>query len=286
MPNTINYAQKFLPQIVEIYKAGSASAILDSQKGPDMSGVNEVKILKVSTSGLGTYDRTNGYPKGAVTAEWVTFMLEQERAKQLGVDRMDDEETLGMVFGQVVGQFMKMHVIPENDSYRFAKYATGAGTKATATLTKDDVIEAIDTGSAALDAAEAPEGRILFINSALKPVINQALNRQWGSDSGVNTTLTTYNGMNIVYVPEKRFNTQVTLHDGSSNFGFTPAGKAINFMIVEPSAVAQAVKLSLPKIFDPDTNQDKDEWKFQFREYHDAKVWEEKASGIYVCSKA
>jgi len=53
-------------------------------------------------------------------------------------------------------------------------------------------------------------------------------------------------------------------------------------MIVYPQAILQAKKFALPKIFSPDVNQDKDAWKFQFRLYHDAFVYENKVKGIYL----
>jgi hypothetical protein len=53
-------------------------------------------------------------------------------------------------------------------------------------------------------------------------------------------------------------------------------------MLIYPAAILQVVKFSLPKIFTPDENQEKDAWKFQFREYHDAFVYENKAKGVYL----
>ena len=90
--------------------------------------------------------------------------------------------------------------------------------------------------------------------------------------------------MPIIYVPKSRFYTKIQLNDGSSNWGYTKAGdgKSINFMIVYPGAVLQFKKFALPKIFTPDENQEKDAWKFQFRLYHDAFVYENKAKGIYL----
>ena len=50
---------------------------------------------------------------------------------------MDDEETLGLTFGSVTGEFMRLHVIPELDAYRFAKYASTPGINTTeAALTR------------------------------------------------------------------------------------------------------------------------------------------------------
>ena len=287
MANSIELAKKFVPIIDGVYKAESVTNGMDAATRPDFTGTNEVKVLKTSTTGLGDYSRENGYPKGDVTAAWETLTLTEERGKEISVDRMDDEETLGLTFGTVTGEFMRLHVIPELDAYRFAKYAstTGINTTEAAVLTKDTILAAIDEAVRQLDADEVPmAGRKLYINSDLKPILNAALARQWGSDGTVNTVLAGYNDMPIVWVPKSRFYTAITLNDGAASWGYTKAADAadINFMIIYPPAILQVVKFSLPKIFDPDTNQDKDAWKFQFREYHDAFVYENKVKGLYL----
>jgi hypothetical protein len=287
MANAIEYAQKFVPIIDAIYKGASVTNGMDAATRPDFTGTNEVKVLKVSTTGLGDYSRETGYPKGDVTAAWETLQLAEERGKEISIDRLDNEETLGLTFGTVTGDFMRLQVVPELDAYRFAKYASAAGiSKATpAALDKATILPAIDEASRQLDADEVPlEGRRLYVSSDLKPVMNQAVNRQWGSDSGVSNQLSGYNGMPIVYVPKTRFYTAITLNDGSSNWGYVKGASAqdINFMLIYPAAILQVVKFSLPKIFTPDENQEKDAWKFQFREYHDAFVYENKARGVYL----
>lgn len=235
MANSIELASKFLPVVDDIYKANSVTSMLDTPT-VDFGGVNEVKVLKVSTTGLGDYSRSTGYPKGDVTAAWEVMKLAEERGKEISIDRMDDEETLGMAFGSVTGNFMREWVVPELDAYRFAKYAgtSGISSATAAALTKDTIIGAIDEATAAMDGDEVPsEGRILYVNSDLKPTLNAALSRQWGSDSEANTVLSGYNGMKIIYVPKTRFYTKITLNDGSSAWGYAKDGtdgKAINFM--------------------------------------------------------
>lgn len=287
MANSIELAKKFVPIIDGVYKAESVTNGMDAATRPDFTGTNEVKVLKTSTTGLGDYSRENGYPKGDVTAAWETLTLTEERGKEISVDRMDDEETLGLTFGSVTGEFMRLHVIPELDAYRFAKYAStpGINTTEAAVLTSQTILAAIDEAVRQLDADEVPmAGRRLYINSDLKPILNNALTRHWGSDGTINTVLSGYNDMPITWVPKSRFYTAITLNDGTSSWGYTKAADAtgINFMIVYPPAILQAVKFSLPKIFDPDTNQEKDAWKFQFREYHDAFVYENKVKGLYL----
>ncbi len=286
MANSIQLAEKFLPVIDDIYKNQSVTQILDNDTQVNFVGANKVQVLKTSTTGLGDYSRTDGYPKGDVTATWETMTLSVERGKELSIDRMDNEETLGMAFGAVTGSFMREWVVPEIDAYRFAKYASTNGiSKASATLTADNILAAIDEAKKQMDADEIPEeGRILFVNSDLQLLLNQSVSRSYGSDAAVNTIMGAYNGMKVVYVPASRFVTKLELADGATGCGFARAADAenINFMLVYPGSVLQVQKFAMPKIFTPDENQDKDMWKFQFRLYHDCFVYDNKVKGIYL----
>ena len=290
MANTVNLATKFLPVIDDIYRSESVTELLDTNTMADFTNSAEVKVLKVATTGPGNYSRTNGYPKGDISATWETMRLSQERGKEISIDRMDDEEMLGVVFGSVTGNFMREWVIPELDAYRFAKYASSSGVTVGegVDLAKDTILDAIDEAVAVLDENEVPqEGRVLFVNSDLKPALNKALNRQWGSDDIVNAVVNGYNNMKVIYVPKSRFYTEITLNDGTSAWGYTKggSGKEMNFMVVYPQALVQTKKFILPKVFSPDENQKLDAWLFQFRLYHDAFVYENKAKGIYVSPK-
>ena len=201
---------------------------------------------------------------------------------------MDNEETLGMAFGEVTGQFIREYVNPELDAYRFAKYASTTGvTSKDETLTKDTILAAIDTAILALDNAEVPaENRVLYMSTNLRPAFSQAVNRQYAGETAISNVVESYNGIPIVYVVPSRFYTAITLNTGaSSSWGYTKdatSGKDINFMLVYSPAIMQAVKFAMPKVFSPDENQEKDMWKFQLRIYHDAYIYENKAKGVYV----
>ena len=109
--------------------------------------------------------------------------------------------------------------------------------------------------------------------------------RYLGNDSRVSREITDYNGMPIIRVPQNRFNTGITLNDGTSEFGYTiPATTSypINFLIVHPSAIVQIVKHVVPRIFSPQVNQEMDAWKFDYRIYHDIFNYSNKATGIYL----
>jgi len=294
MANSFELASKFLPVLDEIYKAASVTSRMDSlTRQVDFGGANEVKVFKTSVVGLGNYSRANGYAVGDVTGTWETLALAIERGREFSVDRQDNDETLGLAFGTLVGEFMRTKVIPEVDAYRFSKYAQDAGNAATpATLSSSTVLAAIDVANGQMNADEVPsDGRLLFVSDAVYGFIKAAVTRVLGNENSVSRDVQSLDNIPVIMVPQTRFYTQITLDAGASASagGYTQTsvyGKLINFLLVHPSAVIQAVKQALPKIFDPDTNQDKDAWKFQYRLYHDALTYENKVDGIYLHNKA
>ena len=59
-------------------------------------------------------------------------------------------------------------------------------------------------------------------------------------------------------------------------------GLPLNFMIVDPKAVFAVAKHKKLRVFDPDTNQKRDDYLFQYRLYHDMFVYPQKAAGVYA----
>jgi hypothetical protein len=294
MANSIALAAKFQPILDEIYKAASVTAVMDTPSKPvSFAGANVVKVFKTSLVGMGTYSRTTGYPVGDVTGTWETLTLATERGRELFLDREDDEETLGMAFGTLVGEYMRTMVIPEIDAYRFAKYASWSSisTVAAATLSASTVLAAIDAANLQMDEDEVPaEGRQLFVSATVNSYLKAAVTRILQNEGAADRRLKSLDGVNIIPVPQSRFYTAIDLDAGASasagGFAKAGSGKDINFMLVHPSALIQVKKHDNLKLFDPDTNQDKDGWKVQYRVYHDAFVQENKVKGVFLHKKA
>ena len=288
MPNSIALAEKFLPILDGIYKRESLTArLLGANALIRFDGANKVSIFKTELDGLADYSRANGFVNGSVTAGWESYTLSKDRGVGLGVDRMDNEETLGMAFGTLAGEFMRTKEIPELDAYRFAKMASANGiTSASAAITvgTTDVPGLIDAAEQAMGDDEVPyEGRILFVSEKAYAGLKAKITRYLRNEGEVQRNVEMYNDMEVVRVPQSRFNTAVTLYDGTANFGFAPTagGYKINFMIVHPSAVLPIVKHDIVRIFSPDEYQQADKWVFQTRVYHDMFVLENKVKGIY-----
>lgn len=296
MANSIALAERYLPILDEVYKQASKTAILEgANSNIRFLGGNKVELFKTSMDGLGNYSRNNGFVAGSVTGTWEPHVLSKDRGRSFIVDSMDNEETLGQAFGTLVGEFMRTQVIPEIDAYRFAKLAGTSGistaTAANITVGTTDVPNLIDTAEQVMNDDEVPvEGRILFISelcyNGLKNKITRYIDN---SVTGVQNIIEMYDEMRVVRVPKVRFNTAITLYDGSTSGqeagGYiVPASTSypINFMIVHPSAVIPAVKHAVPRIFTPDTFQQADAYSFQYRVYHDIFVEANKVKGIYL----
>ena len=290
MGNDIDLVSRFLEIIDAVYKEESLTARLDAMtQDVPFAGANEVKVLKLSTVGLGNYSRATGYSAGDITAKWETMQLTCERGRAFSLDRMDNEETLGLVLGNLIREWMRVHVAPELDAYRFAAYATGAGNyigTAAAIANGSNLLTAIDNAQMALDEDEVPqEGRILYISTSLYHMLKGAITRTLATETGVERRIFTLDNMTVVPVPQSRFYTSSTLNAGATSNagGFSKGASAhdINFLLLHPSAVLQPVKLNQVKYFSPDVNQISDGHLWQYRLYHDAFVYDNRANGIY-----
>lgn len=289
--NTIALVDKYLPILDEIYKLGSRTAILDTaNERVRWEGAKKAYLFHTSLVGLSNYDRNAGFVPGDATDGWEDYTITQDRGRSFMIDVMDNDETLGMAFGTLVGEFERTQVIPELDAYRFAKYASGAAASQVVTETLSAgaaTIASIDTATAALDDAEVPyEGRILFVNPNTYKLIKNGVTRMvMNGENNVNYNVEMFNDMRLITVPSGRFNTAVTINAPTTSAaagGYTASGDAINYMIVHPSAILQVVKHAVPRIFSPEVNQEADAWKFDYRVYHDAFVEAQKTNGIYV----
>ena len=281
--NSISLATKFLPYLDDVYKRQSLSSVLDTASDRvNWIGAQTAKVFKVDVDGLGDYSRNAGFVPGSTDGTWETLTIERDRGRSF----------TGMAMASTLGEFERVQVVPEIDAYRFAKYAAGAGTTVTATLSSsDDVAGLIQTAEATLDNKEVPyEGRVLFVNPTIYSYLKGDITRfTMNGDPNVNGEVEMYDGMRVIRVPSARFNTVCTLAqptDASSTGGYTAAGVDINFMIIHPSAVLQVIKHQIPRVFSPEVNQEADAYKINYRVVHDCWVLANKTYGIYVHKKA
>lgn len=289
MANNIAKFKKYIDLLDEVYKVNAKTSVLDGDTTLVRAGANadEIIIPKMSLDGLADYSRNSGYVNGDVTLTNETVKFNYDRGRAFTVDAMDNEETAGVAFGKLSSEFLRTKVVPEVDAFRLATYAgiEGIGS-ATGTLADGNAaLTAIVAAVSEMDDAEvSEEGRVLFITPTL---YNAILNVDTSKSKEIMGRFA-----NVVTVPQSRFYTAIELADGTTDGekagGFTKAdtAKDINFMIIQKGAVLQYPKHVVNKVVSPEENQTSDGWKFFYRSYGLADVYENKVAGIYLHHKA
>lgn len=299
MANSITKFKKYVPLLDEVYKQAALTSVLDSDASLAQEGANanEIIIPKIDMDALGDYDRSSGYTNGDVTLTNETVKFNYERGRMFSVDAMDDEETAGIAYGKLASEFIRTKVAPEGDAFRFATYAGTNGISKVATpatlSTGADVISALRAATNEMDEDEVTyERRYLFITPTLKGLIDDL------DTTKSKEVLSRFE--QVILVPQTRFYTAIDMLDGKSS-GETKGGYKrhakgsetgdtngadINFMIIQKDAVMQYNKHIAPKVVTPEQNQTADAWKFGYRKYGLADVYENKVAGIYLHHKA
>ena len=298
MANSITLFKKYIDLLDEVYKQSAKTAALDGDASLVQMGANanEIIIPKISMDGLADYSRNSGYVDGDVTLTNETVTFNYDRGRAFSVDAMDNEETAGVAFGKLASEFIRTKVVPEMDAFRFATYAGISGiSKVTAGATLDsgeDVISALRAATTKMDEDEVPmEERYLYITPTLYGLVQDL-------DTTKSKEVLSRFAV-ITLVPQTRFYTAIDLYDGvTDNSGSSGAnekvggyvksstGKDINFMVIHKPAVLQYTKHTVNKVISPEENQSADAWKFPYRAYGLADVYENKVAGIYLHHKA
>lgn len=305
MANVIELVTKMLPILDEQYSAMSVTSFLDTSGEFVQMTANakRIKVAKMRVDGLADYSRNNGFVRGSVDLVWEEREFTQDRGRALQVDVMDNEESFGMAFGRLAGEFQRTQVIPEIDAYRFAQYYANAGHKSSVTISSTSgILNYLDQVNAEMTDLEIPDDgrRVAFVSSQVyTQLINDpALERylSWDSDGNLKKRVASYNGIRIVPVPQKRFYTEIellTAADGNTTGGYRPAADAtsIGIIVLHPSSIIQIAKRRISRIWAPTkdlaagtdgVNPDADAWKFDYRTYHDVWVLDNQKQTIFT----
>jgi hypothetical protein len=278
MASSFENAVKYLPIVDGVFKKESKSAILDTPAVFAGVGIDSAKVLKISTQGLVNY--AGAYVTGDVTSTWETITLPYKRTRALPIDAIANSENFDYLLGGVLGEFTRVNVVPEVDAIRFGNYFGSAGTVVRETLTASTAYTSVLTALGGIENSEANlQNSVLFVNAALFPAFAQITTA--GNILGIDALKDKYGLVDVRFVPTTRFNTSITLNN-TGNGGYSAAGQAINYMVVDKSAVCQVIKLENQKLITPDMNQTAYGWSYDYLIYHTAKVLENKTAGIYV----
>lgn len=214
--NNIELSKIYLPMLDELYKQECKTAILEGDEITVKKGQNgEIKIAKLDMDGLGDFSRNSGYTKGSTSFVWETVKYDKERSQDLRIDRLDNDEALGMPFARLAGEFMRTKVAPETDAARIAKIcsATGISKKSESLTTGANVVTALRACTNKMDEDEVPtESRLLFITPTYKGMVDDL--------DTTKSKLVLNRFSSVIEVPQTRMISAITLNDGTSSYGY------------------------------------------------------------------
>ena len=249
----VNLVTKFIPYVDEMFTTESKKSLLTNNDF-EWTGAHTVKVHKVNTVAMNDYDRDGSdvgtTPGDGDTVIWSRygalgkventleeFTLSRDRSFTFAIDKMDKDETGGVLDGaSALARQQREVIIPEVDTYVYGKMAAGAGTKETATtLTVDNIYDEIVEGNTVLDNNEVPDtGRILVVTPDVyllmkkNPDIN--METDVAEEMRLKGVIANLDGLTVVKVPKKRL---------PANFGF---------MIAHPVATVAPTKLEEYKV--------------------------------------
>ena len=292
MANSITLFKENAPELLDkVYQSVSTTADFDIDGALVRAGANanEIIVPKLDMDGLADYDRNSGYTEGDVNLTNETVQFNYERGRKLQTDVIDNEETAGVIMGNLSSEFVRTKVVPEVDAVRYATYASmenisDLSPDGVTYKTGEEVLTAISNAMASMTDDEVPEeGRYLRITAEL---YNAA---KFVARTTNNDILNSF--VNVKTVPQKRFQTSIELLDGTADgekqggFKVADSSKDINFMIIHKPALLQYTKHAKMKVFNPDQDQDGDRYKMLYRIYGLNDAYENKRAGIVVSHK-
>ena len=284
--NTLATATLFQQTLDQVVVQEALTGWMEANAGQVLyNGGAEVKIPKIALQGLGKYDRNNGYNQGSITLSYETKTMTQDRGRKFQLDAMDVNETnFVATAATVMGEFQRVHVVPEIDAYRLSKLITAAitldtnvtysYTPAEATILKEvkkGISKIRNAGYNGELVIHMTADALLELETALAGKITDVT----FSQGGIDTRVPSVDKCPIIPTPQNRMYSAITLYDGKTvgqeAGGYVKGTDALeaNFIIVPRNVPIAISKQDVMRIFDPMTNQDANAWAMDYRRFHD-----------------
>lgn len=213
----INLVTKFTDHVDELFTAESKKSLL-TNNDYDWTGAHTIKVHKVNTVSMNDYDRAGTGENssrfgvlGKVENELEEFTLRKDRSFTFVIDKMDKDETGGVLSGaSALARQQREIIIPEVDQYVYAEMAANAGAKVVdVTLTKSNIYDEIIKGTEHLDDEDVPDtGRVLTVvpevYRMMKKCPDLSLDCDVTEKQRLSGVIAMVDGMDVVKISKKR----------------------------------------------------------------------------------
>lgn len=302
--NTLEYTTIFQEELDRQMVVESTSGWMEpNASAVKYNGGKEVKVPIMNMDGLGKYDKDNGFVQGAVSLEYKTMEMTQDRGRTFQLDAMDVNETNFVASAaSVMGEFQRTKVVPEVDAYRYSKIAriaidngrVTAGYTAKAT----DILKTL-RGDLYSIWDEIGEGHELVVSISTliaktleeSAEIQKILGVTEFAKGDIKLKVRTLDDVPLLRVPSARMFTAFDFFDGETagqekgGFKHKDDASEINWLITARRAPIAVSKTDTVRIFDPMTTQKANAWKLDYRKFHDLWILPNRVKGVWVNTK-
>ena len=290
----VNYASEYSRALAQAYPYLSYFAPIwasdnSNRYKPGMG--KTMYIPTVSTSGARDVNRDSidGQFSRNWNNQWQAVELDMDREWDTLFDPMDISESGDVAtIANVTKAFVEFQKVPEMDAYiasKLAGFASAYGGVSTQSLTSSTILTEWDNGIQYMTNQRINRDRVVsFMTPATYKLLKQAtgLTRFIEVTSGiqnVDRNVASLDGVRIIEVPDDMMKTAYTFTSGWAVN--TDTAQQINFLLVDPMAIAAPIKYETAMMSAP-TAQSKGKYLYYERYYYGAFCLNQRGAGVYA----
>ncbi len=291
---SVNYAAEYSQALAQQYPYLSyfAALLAGNNSNRYRSGMGKTMYIPTVTVN-GAKDVNRGRIDGVFERNWSNVWqaveLQMDREWDTLVDPMDIEETGGVAqIANITRAFVEQQKVPEMDAFiasKLASFASAFGGTSTQSLTSATILTEWDNALAYMTNQRVNRDRVVaYMTPATYKLLKQAtgMTRFIEVTSGirdVDRNIARLDGVTVIEVPEDMMKTAYIFTSGWAVD--TSNAQQINFLLVDPEAVAFPVKYETAMVSAP-TAQSKGKYLYYERYYYGGFVLNQRQAGVYA----
>lgn len=293
MPN-VNYAAEYSASLAQAYPYLSYfgriwGANNSNRYKPGMGKTMYIPTVTVSGAHAVNRNSINGNFSRNWDNQWQAVELEMDREWDTLADPMDIDETKEAAsIANITRAFVEQQKIPEMDAFlasKLAGFASAHGGVSTQSLTSATILTEWDNALEYMTNQRVNRDRVIaYMTPATYKLLKQAtgISRFLEVSNGiqrVDRNVASLDGVEVVEVPADMMK---TAYDFTTGWAIdTATAQQINFILVDPEAVAAPVKYETSMISAP-TAQSKGKYLYYERYYYGAFMLDQRGAGVYA----
>lgn len=291
---SVNYAAEYSQALAQQYPYLSyfSALLAGNNSNRYRSGMGKTMYIPtVTVNGAKDVNRNriDGVFERNWSNQWQAVELQMDREWDTLVDPMDIEETGGVAqIANITRAFVEQQKIPEMDAFiasKLASFASAFGGTSTESLTSATILTEWDNALAYMTNQRVNRDRVVaYMTPATYKLLKQAtgMTRFIEVTSGirdVDRNIARLDGVTVIEVPQDMMKTAYIFTSGWAVD--TSTAQQINFLLVDPEAVAFPVKYETAMVSAP-TAQSKGKYLYYERYYYGGFVLNQRQAGVYA----